>query len=69
VQAAEIPNEIFQQMVERAQAGLSITSPDALNEYGSTAYQVGLLAPLGMVGSFSERASSVEKLKDLKLLL
>jgi uncharacterized protein YcfJ len=41
---AEIPTEITQQMLERAQAGLSLTSPDALKEYGETAYQVGLLA-------------------------
>jgi hypothetical protein len=37
--AAEIPTEIAQQMLERAQAGLSLTSPDALAEYGETAYQ------------------------------
>lgn len=30
--AAEIPTEITQQMLERAQAGLSLTSPDALKE-------------------------------------
>ena len=55
---AEIPNEIAQQMLERAQAGLSLTTPDALHEYGQTAYQVGLLAPLGMVGSFGERGAA-----------
>jgi len=47
---AEIPTEITQQMLERAQAGLSLSSPDALREYGETAYQAGLLAPLGAVG-------------------
>lgn len=56
--AAEIPTEITQQMLERAQAGLSLTSPDALKEYGETAYQVGLLAPLGAVGRVSERAGA-----------
>jgi len=51
---AEIPTEVAQQMLERAQAGLSLSSPDALKEYGETAYQVGLLGPLGAVGRMSE---------------
>ena len=55
---AEIPTEIAQQMIERAQAGLSLTSPDALKEYGETAYQVGLLAPLGALGRLSERSGA-----------
>ena len=55
---AEIPTEITQQMLERAQAGLSLSSPDALKEYGETAYQVGLLAPLGAVGRLSERSGA-----------
>jgi hypothetical protein len=56
--AAEIPTEIGQQMIERAQAGLSITSPDALAEYGETAYQVGLLGPLGAVGRISDKGAA-----------
>lgn len=55
---AEIPTEIAQQMLERYQAGLSLTSPDAMKEYGETAYQVGLLAPLGSVGRLSERSGA-----------
>jgi hypothetical protein len=55
---AEVPTEIAQQMLERAQAGLSLTSPDALKEYGETAYQVGLLAPIGAVGRFSEKGAA-----------
>ena len=51
---AEIPTEVAQQMIERAQAGLSLSSPDALKEYGETAYQVGLLGPIGAVGRMSE---------------
>jgi len=50
----EIPTEIAQQMIERAQAGLSLSSPDALKEYGETAYQAGLLGPIGAVGRMSE---------------
>jgi hypothetical protein len=55
---AEIPTEITQQMLERAQAGLSLTDADALKEYGETAYQVGLLAPIGAAGRLSERAGA-----------
>jgi hypothetical protein len=55
---AEIPTEIAQQMLERYQAGLSLTSPDAMKEYGETAYQVGLLAPLGAAGRLSERSGA-----------
>jgi hypothetical protein len=55
---AEIPTEIAQQMLERYQAGLSLTSPEAMKEYGETAYQVGLLAPLGGVGRLSERSGA-----------
>jgi hypothetical protein len=55
---AEIPTEIAQQMLERAQAGLSLTDTDALAEYGKTAYQVGLLAPIGAAGRVSERSGA-----------
>jgi hypothetical protein len=55
---AEVPTEIAQQMLQRAQAGLSLTSPDAMKEYGETAYQVGLLGPLGAVGRFSEKGAA-----------
>lgn len=55
---AEIPTEITQQMLERAQAGLSLTDSDALAEYGKTAYQVGLLAPIGGAGRLSERGAA-----------
>ena len=48
---AEVPTEIAQQMLERAQAGLPLTDADALKEYGETAYQTALLGPLGAAGS------------------
>ena len=55
---AEVPTEVAQQMLERAQAGLSLTSPDALKEYGETAYQVSLLAPLGAAGRTFQRGAA-----------
>lgn len=58
---AEVPTEIAQQMLERAQAGLSLTDKDALEEYGRTAYQVGLLAPLGAAGRFSEKGAAKQE--------
>ena len=62
--AMEIPPEIAQQMIERKQAGLSLSSPDAWKEYGETAYQVGLLGPLGAVGRYSERAGAKQDVAD-----
>lgn len=56
--AAEIPTEVLQQVAERAQAGLSLTSPDALKEYVDTAYQVGLLAPIGGAGRFVDKSAA-----------
>jgi hypothetical protein len=61
--AAEIPTEIAQQMLERAQAGLSVTDADALSEYGQTAYQVGLLAPLGAAGRLSQRGGARQQVE------
>ena len=55
---AEIPTEVAQQMIERAQAGLSLTDQDALNECGQTAYQVGLLGPIGAAGRLAERGAA-----------
>jgi len=56
--AAEIPTEIAQQVLERAQAGLALTSPDALKEYGETAYQSGLLSPMGSAGRFVDKSAA-----------
>jgi hypothetical protein len=55
---AEVPTEIAQQLLERAQAGLSLTDESAMAEYGKTAYQVGLLGPLGAVGRVSEKSAA-----------
>jgi len=46
--AAEMPVEVAQQVLERYQAGLELTSPDAYKEYGESAYQAALIGgPLG----------------------
>jgi hypothetical protein len=56
--ATEIPTEVAQQIIERAQAGLPLTSPDAIAEYGDTMYNVALLGPLGVAGRLSERGAA-----------
>ena len=61
---AEIPTEVTQQMIERAQAGLPLADEDALREYGETAYQVGLLAPIGALGRYSERGGARRKVAE-----
>jgi len=55
---AEIPGEVLQDMLTRAQAGEEITSPEALKGYGRTALGTALLAPLGGAARLSERAGA-----------
>jgi hypothetical protein len=53
----EIPTEVIQQMLERAQAGLPLTSEDAYAEYGEAAYGAGLVGgPFGAVGRVGQRS-------------
>ena len=59
--AIEIPTEVAQQMLERAQAGLPLTGPEAFAEYGETAYRVGLLGPLGAVGRLGEKGAAQDQ--------
>lgn len=54
---AEIPTEVTQQMLERLQAGLPLTSDEAFAEYGEAAYGAGLVgAPFGAVGRVGQRS-------------
>ena len=62
--AVEVPTEILQQMLERAQAGLPLTGPEAFSEYGETAYRVGLLGPLGAVGRFGDKGAAQQEVAD-----
>lgn len=58
-QAAELPTEIAQQALERAQAGLDVSSPDALKEYEATAAQViAGVAPLGGGAAVVQRSNA-----------
>ena len=64
--AVEIPTEIAQQMLERAQAGLPLTGPEAFAEYAETAYRVGLLGPIGAVGRLAEKGAAQQEVADRK---
>jgi hypothetical protein len=60
----EIPVEISQQIIERAQAGMDVLSDEALTEYGNAAYQAGLIGPtLGSVGGYSERGGAKQQVE------
>jgi len=64
----EMPVEVAQQILERAQAGLDLTSPDAIKEYGESAYQALLIgAPLGAAGNVMERGGARNKLAEQQL--
>ncbi|CAB4169702.1 hypothetical protein UFOVP1302_71 [uncultured Caudovirales phage] len=50
--ASEIPAEVFQQALERAQAGLDVLSPDAMAEYREAATAAAVVGG-GMGGAFA----------------
>jgi len=61
---AEMPTEVAQLMLERAQAGQSLTSPDAISAYGQVMYQVGLMGPLGAPGRLATRSEARNRLAE-----
>ena len=64
--AAEVPTEILQDVLQRAQAGEDLTSPEAFQGYGETAFQMGLLSPLGALGRLSEKSEARGQLETKK---
>jgi hypothetical protein len=56
--AAEFPTEVLQQVLQRYQAGQSLTSPEAYKEYGEIAYQTALLSPLGTAGRALDKSGA-----------
>ena len=62
----ELPTEVAQQIIERAQAGMELFSPDAIKEYGEAAYQATLVGPtLGGAAGPLSRAQARGELQDL----
>ena len=60
--AAEMPVEVAQQVIERAQAGQDLTSPEAFAAYGEAAYQAGLVGgPLGGVSNVVTRGQAQDQ--------
>lgn len=65
--ATEMPTEIAQQILERWQAGLDLTSPDAFKEYGETAYAVANVgAGVGGIGGAYARTAARDTIIDNK---
>jgi hypothetical protein len=56
--AAEFPTEVLQQVLQRNQAGQSLTSPEAYKQYGEIAYQTALLSPLGIAGRSLDKSGA-----------
>ena len=64
---AEIPTEVTQQMLERLQAGLPLTTDDALSEYGEAAYGAALVGtPFGAIARTAGRSSVQQEYAALK---
>ena len=58
--AAEIPNEVGQQIIERAQAGLDLTSDEAIKEYKEAAFGATLLGgPFGGASGMGMRGAGM----------
>jgi hypothetical protein len=64
---AEVPTEVVQQMLERYQADLPLTTPDAIKEYTEIAAQTAALGPLGAVSRISERSEAKTTLQQDEL--
>ena len=62
-QAAEIPVELGQDILQMAQAGMDLTSPEALSRLGETAYQTAIaVAPIGAGTRYLDRSAAGEEL-------
>ena len=64
---AEIPTEVTQQMLERLQAGLSITDEEAQKEYGEAAYGAALVGgPFGAGARVLNRPSAQAQFAEIE---
>lgn len=63
----EASTEVFQQILERAQAGEDLLSPEALASYGEAAFLGGTVGgALGPIGTFSDRSAARRRVEALK---
>lgn len=64
---SEVPTEVAQQMLERLQAGLPLTTDDALAEYAEAAYGAFLVGtPFGIAGRTAGRSGARSEYAALK---
>lgn len=64
--AAEIPNEVGQQILERAQAGLSLTDDDAIREYKEAAFGATLLGGgFGGMSGLGMRSAGIKRAEQI----
>jgi hypothetical protein len=64
--AAEMPTEVAQQILERAQAGLDVLSDEAMAEYGEAAYLAATVGgTLGPIGSVTGRSRARRQREEL----
>jgi hypothetical protein len=56
--AFEIPGEVTQQFLQRAQSGQSLFDEEALADYGQTAFEVSKLGLIGGAGRYMDRSGA-----------
>lgn len=64
--ASEVPTEVLQTAMERAQAGLSLTDADAQRAYTEAAYGAAQLAPIGGAGHVMQRSDARTRLEEIE---
>jgi Large polyvalent protein associated domain 38 len=65
--AVEMPVEVAQKVMERAQAGQSLVDDEAMADYGNTLGATAMVAPaLGAAGRISERGGARSQLADIQ---
>ena len=61
--AFQVPGEVTQQFLQRAQAGQSLFDEEALADYGQTAFEVSKLGILGGAGRYADRSAARTQIK------
>jgi len=62
--AAEVPTEVIQSMIERAQADLPVLTKDAMQEYGEVAFATSLLGPIGIIGRVANKSAAARQIAE-----
>jgi DNA-binding MarR family transcriptional regulator len=62
----QVPIQVAQAALQRAQTGKSLTDDDAAAEYGQAMYTAALMSPMGVIGGMSDRAEAIRKRNEIK---